>query len=70
MNNTSLHGVVIFYFRYILFWHKLFDNLEVGLTIDEIVDSYRSLTKQIVLTALEEAARLLESCEDRPAQEK
>jgi uncharacterized protein (DUF433 family) len=48
----------------------LFENLAAGLTVDEIVESYKSLTKDAALAPLEEAARLLEACEDRPVQKK
>jgi uncharacterized protein (DUF433 family) len=38
----------------------LFDNLADGLTLDEILDSYPTLTRKAALLALQEAEALLE----------
>lgn len=39
----------------------LFENLESGLTLDEIVDSYPSLSKDDLVAALREAQERLKS---------
>lgn len=48
----------------------LFENLADGLTLDEILGNYPSLTKDAALAALKEATRLLEACEDIPDEER